>query len=93
MLGQKDCARFDSGGFNRNLQSSLASVKVRVARTLLLTLSALILSSCISSQPQNITNVCEIFAERRNWYQAAHDSEAALENSNRSEYGFHLSRI
>jgi len=75
MLGQEDCGRFDSDGFNRSLQSSLASVKVRVVRTLLLILSALVLSSCLSSQPQNITNVCEIFAERRNWYQAAHDSE------------------
>ena len=75
MLEQEDCGRFDSDGFNRSLQSSLANVKVRVVRTLLLILSALVLSSCLSSQPQNITNVCEIFAERRNWYQAAHDSE------------------
>ena len=75
MLEQEDCGRFDSDEFYRSLQSPLASVKFRVMRTLLLILSALVLSSCLSSQPQNITNVCEIFAERRNWYQAAHDSE------------------
>lgn len=75
MLGQGNCDWFDSSRYNTSLRSSLASVKVWVVRTLLLILSVLVLSSCISSQPQNITNVCEIFAERRNWYQAAHDSE------------------
>ena len=34
-----------------------------------------VLISCVTSQPQNITNVCAIFEERRGWFKSAKLSE------------------
>ncbi len=39
-------------------------------------LFAVLLSSCVSSQPRNTSNVCDIFEDRRSWYRAAKTSEA-----------------
>ena len=38
-------------------------------------LLAVFLGSCVASQPTNITNVCEIFEDRRSWYKAAMRAE------------------
>jgi len=37
----------------------------------LLLVYALLLASCVASQPRNASNVCAIFEERRSWYKAA----------------------
>jgi hypothetical protein len=42
---------------------------------LLTLISALIISSCASTPPQNTTNICSMFEERRGWYKAAVKSE------------------
>ncbi len=44
-------------------------------RTLLLLLLVILLNACASSQPENITDVCEIFDDRRSWYRAARSTE------------------
>ena len=36
---------------------------------------SLILTACITAQPRNITDVCAIFEENRNWYESASSSE------------------
>ena len=38
-------------------------------------LISLFLASCVSSPPANITNVCNIFEDRRSWYKAAKRTE------------------
>ncbi len=40
-----------------------------------LLIAALTLASCVASQPENVSNVCAIFEERRAWYRAAKQSE------------------
>lgn len=35
----------------------------------------LILNSCVSSPPENLANICEIFEDRRSWYKAAKKAE------------------
>ncbi|NKB31618.1 MAG: hypothetical protein GKR91_00775 [Pseudomonadales bacterium] len=45
------------------------------ARSLLLVLTSSILAACVASQPNNITNVCSIFEDRRGWFRAAKSSE------------------
>ncbi len=42
-------------------------------KTFSLVLVALFLASCATPQPQNINNVCEIFKEREDWWDAAND--------------------
>ncbi len=42
---------------------------------LLTLISALIITSCASTPPQNTTNICSMFEERRGWYKAAVKSE------------------
>ncbi|MDG2420865.1 MAG: transglycosylase SLT domain-containing protein [Gammaproteobacteria bacterium] len=36
---------------------------------------SLILTACITAQPRNITDVCAIFEENKNWYESASSSE------------------
>jgi hypothetical protein len=38
-------------------------------------LAALVLASCASTPPQNTTNICSMFEERRSWYKAAVKTE------------------
>ncbi len=44
-------------------------------RLLLLLLVISFLVACVASQPNNITNVCSIFEDRRGWYSAAKSAE------------------
>ena len=44
-------------------------------RLLLLLLVISFLVACAASQPNNITNVCSIFEDRRGWYSAAKSAE------------------
>lgn len=44
-------------------------------RILLLLMTLLSLSACISSAPNNPANACEIFEDRRAWFRAAADAE------------------
>ena len=44
-------------------------------RFLFLPSISFVLISCVTSQPQNITNVCAIFEERRGWFKSAKLSE------------------
>jgi len=44
-------------------------------KTVFLFASALALTSCISSPPRNISNVCDMFEERRSWYKSAERTE------------------
>jgi len=38
-------------------------------------LAAALLTGCVSSQPRNIANVCDMFEDRRSWYKAAERTE------------------
>ena len=38
-------------------------------------LVAVNLTACVATQPENITDVCAIFEDRRSWYRAAKNSE------------------
>jgi len=40
-----------------------------------LLLAAALLTGCVSSQPRNIANVCDMFEDRRSWYKAAERTE------------------
>lgn len=42
---------------------------------LVISLLCLSLTACFSTRPANITNVCDIFEDRRGWYKAAKKSE------------------
>lgn len=44
----------------------------RIASWLIL---ATLLTGCVSSQPRNIANVCDMFEDRRSWYKAAERTE------------------
>jgi hypothetical protein len=44
-------------------------------RWVLALIGFLVLSSCASTPPQNTTNICSMFEERRSWYKAAVKSE------------------
>jgi len=44
----------------------------RAASWLLL---AALLTGCVSSQPRNVNNVCDMFEDRRSWYKAAERTE------------------
>jgi len=44
------------------------------AQCLVLILAGTILTACIATQPDNITNICSIFEDRRSWYRAARAS-------------------
>ena len=44
-------------------------------RSVLSLIGLLVLSSCASTPPQNTTNICSMFEERRSWYKAAVKSE------------------
>ena len=46
-----------------------------IRRLIFSMLLAFNLSACLATQPQNITNVCAIFEDRRSWYRAARNSE------------------
>jgi len=41
----------------------------------LVLLAALLVASCASTPPQNTTNICSMFEERRSWYKAAVKTE------------------
>lgn len=45
------------------------------SRAVFLSGACFLLSSCLASQPNNITNVCSIFEDRRSWYKAAKAAE------------------
>ncbi|MDP1930164.1 MAG: hypothetical protein Q8L60_01755 [Gammaproteobacteria bacterium] len=45
-------------------------------KPLFLLASALALTSCISTQPRNISNVCDMFEDRHSWYTAAERTKA-----------------
>jgi hypothetical protein len=75
MLELDNCCRVKDGSFNFEDETLPHSFGARFLRGLGLALSGLLLTSCVSSQPRNITNVCDIFDDRRSWYRAAHDSE------------------
>lgn len=38
-------------------------------------LIAILISSCVSSRPNNVDNICSIFDDRRSWYKAAKSAE------------------
>ena len=38
-------------------------------------LATALLAGCVSSQPRNIANVCDMFEDRRSWYKAAERTE------------------
>ena len=38
--------------------------------------ACILLSGCATSPPQNISNVCEIFFEKDDWYDAASDMKS-----------------
>ena len=44
-------------------------------KNVLVLLTALILTACASTPPQNTTNICSMFEDRRSWYKAAVKSE------------------
>ena len=44
-------------------------------RTVLAVLLPLLMSACVSSPPDNPSNVCSIFEDRRSWYKAANRAE------------------
>ena len=46
-----------------------------IRRLIFSLLLAFNLSACLATQPRNITNVCDIFEDRRSWYRAARNSE------------------
>ena len=48
---------------------------LRSSRIPLLLLVNSFLIACVASQPNNITNVCSIFEDRRGWYSAAKSAE------------------
>jgi len=47
----------------------------RLIRLLLLSGLLVSLSACIASQPQNTSNVCSMFEDRRSWFKAAERAE------------------
>lgn len=44
-------------------------------KLILLLVCAITLSGCATAPPKNVNNLCEIFYERRDWYDAAKDAE------------------
>jgi len=50
-------------------------MNTRVYRPFSFVITGLIVASCASSPPENVANICDIFEDRRAWYQAAKDSE------------------
>ncbi len=44
-------------------------------KQLIISLLALILSSCASYQPSNVDNICDIFLGETEWYEAARDAQ------------------
>jgi len=46
------------------------------AKAVSIILLGIVTSSCVSSQPRNTADVCDIFQGRRSWYKAAKASEA-----------------
>lgn len=67
--------RCGSASGQKHCQSLTSSFIIRLVRGTALILSGIALSSCISSQPRNITNVCDIFDDRRDWFHAAYAAE------------------
>jgi hypothetical protein len=49
---------------------NVLSLKILSLGLLLMTLA-----SCVSSPPENLANICEIFEDRRSWYKAAKKAE------------------
>ena len=49
--------------------------KSKVVKITFLFYAFVFLTSCVSSQPQDINDVCAIFEERRGWFEAADSSE------------------
>ena len=49
--------------------------KSKVVKITFLFYAFVFLTSCVSSQPQDINDVCAIFGERRGWFEAAKSSE------------------
>jgi len=47
-----------------------------IVRGLLLAIMALLFSGCVSSPPDDVDNVCEIFREKSGWYKDAKKSRA-----------------
>lgn len=45
------------------------------SRLLAYGLTAIVLSSCVSSTPNNVDNLCSIFDDRRSWYKAAKSAQ------------------
>lgn len=58
-----------------NLESPLFTNKRYYQKNIALLLTLSLISSCIVSQPNNITNICAIFDDKWGWYRAARASE------------------
>lgn len=58
---------------SRNVYLHLKSGRIKLGRILLLAASIFCLSSCTTTPPKNISNICEIFFEKRDWFDAADD--------------------
>lgn len=65
--------------FELELKSPIKSLKVMwtklLTRMLGYGLLAILISSCVSSRPNNVDNICSIFDGRRSWYKAAKSAE------------------
>ena len=46
-----------------------------IRRLIYIMLVAVNLTACVATQPENITDVCAIFEDRRSWYRAAKNAE------------------
>ena len=46
-----------------------------LSKVVSVSLSAGLLSACVSTPPRNIADVCDIFEDRRSWYRAAVEAE------------------
>jgi len=59
------------------MKITIAAMKsVRTRKLTLTGVCLLVLAGCVASQPQDITNVCSIFDDRRSWYKAAKSASA-----------------
>jgi hypothetical protein len=65
--------------FELELKSPIKSLRVMptkiFTRILRYGLIAILLSSCVSSRPNNVDNLCSIFDDRRSWYKAAKSAQ------------------
>ncbi len=55
--------------FDRFQQES----SIKMKKSVIILILIMLISGCVTPQPKNISNICEIFKEREDWWDAAND--------------------